>query len=545
MKQQQITFFLFCILFFCFGQTNGQTFYMTAGQTGSDEGATCIIPADIDGQFFVASYRDSNAVVLKMDRSGHFLWQQEFDFSAPPLVDRIHDLMVDGHYLVGCGISSGSLTENRAFVFKYDLQQDAMVWQWLATEASRAAQVIKHPVSGDYLICGSKYSMNGTTADGWMTEIDQTTGSALGFNASYSLPGLVNFNNTVVHGDYIYTAYRFSQSPAAFDFRGSVAKFNLATKAQEWTYQYVRSATDSAQLYAGDLTIENDTIFVVHHGSYDFADVPVSQLWLTASDLDGNLYWTKNYDIQGMIADWSQELVATADGFLILGNDRSNAGIGRDIFLMKVDRQGNFKWAKRYGDPNSVETMDLLTHSQLLVNGDHLYFTAVVDGLNGPDEDLLIVKANLNGEVTTGQCPISDLVVTSASVTDVRDAAVLVQGDSVPHVPTTPDFSASSLQSSLVCGTQVSLAPEVAENSLVAYPNPTNGMLHLRYSLQEAQGMVLDVRNLMGQMVSERILEQNMGTLELDFHGQSTGMYLLTVKDGGGKTIWSEKVIYR
>ena len=538
--KKQLLFLL--VLFFCFGQPNAQTFYMTAGQSGSDEGGTCIIPSGSDGNFLVAGYRDHNAIVLKMDPSGNFLWQREFDFSPPPVKDRIQDMILDGDFLVGTGVASGTLQENRAFVFKYDLVQEVMVWQWLATtEISRGAQIIKEPSSGDYLIAGSRYPNGATSVEGWLMEVDQVTGAPKSFNSSFGLPGLTNFSNTLIYGNHIYTAARFSNSQGAYDYRGSVAKLDLATKSEQWTYGYIRDYSDSAQLYAGDLVIENDTIFTVHHGSYDYANGPHSQLFLTASDLDGNLYWTRNYDIQGMMGDWSQELVATPDGFVILGNDRSSAGLGQDVFLMKVDRLGQFQWAKRYGDSTSVETMNLITASQLMVNDRHIFFVALVNA--GSDEDMLIVKTDLNGEIGT-QCPVSDLVVTSSTLLNVQDSTSLILGDSVPHAQTTPAVTSTTMPSNVVCATIVGVAPEMESNVLEAYPNPTHGLLNLRYQLPGGQGSVLQVHNMLGHLVSETILESGEGTLRMDLGSQSPGIYLLSIRSNG-KTLMTKKVICR
>ncbi|MFK7771653.1 MAG: T9SS type A sorting domain-containing protein [Saprospiraceae bacterium] len=79
-----------------------------------------------------------------------------------------------------------------------------------------------------------------------------------------------------------------------------------------------------------------------------------SDLWVTKLDGDGNLIWEKNYG--GSKDDFAMDLQPTADGgFIMTGGSASANGDltnnnGRlDIWVVKINAQGELLWSKNYG----------------------------------------------------------------------------------------------------------------------------------------------------------------------------------------------------
>lgn len=84
--------------------------------------------------------------------------------------------------------------------------------------------------------------------------------------------------------------------------------------------------------------------------------VPYGQtdLWLFKIDLDGNMLWQKHFG--GSLSEWAGLVIETADnGYLITGNTQSSdhdfpANQGEyDLFVVKTGQNGNIQWAKTYG----------------------------------------------------------------------------------------------------------------------------------------------------------------------------------------------------
>ena len=81
-------------------------------------------------------------------------------------------------------------------------------------------------------------------------------------------------------------------------------------------------------------------------------------------------------------------------------------------------------------------------------------------------------------------------------------------------------------------------APILTENSIVAWPNPTTGLLNVAVSaslLENGPGTYL-VSDLQGRTILSGTVTST--TMALDLSGQARGNYLLTVMAGGRKEQW-------
>jgi len=77
-----------------------------------------------------------------------------------------------------------------------------------------------------------------------------------------------------------------------------------------------------------------------------WADVYVVKL-----DANGNLQWTKT--IGGEYFDGGSSLIQTADGgYAIAGHTRSFGAGGDDVYVVKLDANGNLRWTKTIGGPD-------------------------------------------------------------------------------------------------------------------------------------------------------------------------------------------------
>lgn len=95
---------------------------------------------------------------------------------------------------------------------------------------------------------------------------------------------------------------------------------------------------------------------------------------------------------------------------------------------------------------------------------------------------------------------------------------------------------ANNTLQSVGCPTTV-LANETVsmdKNTISVYPNPTNNIVNIDYTLENSSNVVLRLTNIQGQMITEIKTEKSSGlnTNTLDLSSQSNGMYFLTVTSG-------------
>jgi len=73
-----------------------------------------------------------------------------------------------------------------------------------------------------------------------------------------------------------------------------------------------------------------------------------SDIWLIETDEYGNEIWNKIYG--GKKSEWGHNIIQTTDkSYVIVGNTGSYGSGGWDVWLIKVDENGNEEWNKTYG----------------------------------------------------------------------------------------------------------------------------------------------------------------------------------------------------
>lgn len=117
-------------------------------------------------------------------------------------------------------------------------------------------------------------------------------------------------------------------------------------------------------------------------------------LLLKVDAASGDLLWEKSYG--GTIQEKGFNITTTQDGnLLLLGltEQPTSTGTQVDIFLVKVNLEGDTLWTKTYGDPSSF---DFATGLQETDNGDVLILGATGNGLT---TDVRVFRVDAQGKV--------------------------------------------------------------------------------------------------------------------------------------------------
>jgi hypothetical protein len=160
--------------------------------------------------------------------------------------------------------------------------------------------------------------------------------------------------------------------------------------------------------FANVLINSDGTIMVAGHTNSNDDDVSGNHggddLWLVKLDANGNKLWSKCYggsgdDILGMVQ-------ATSDGgFVLTGSSSSTDGDipgnngGLDIVVLKLDANGNKQWVMNYGGPS--DEMNAVTivrpDGSFVVAGSTGGNGGDVSGFHGGSKDMWVVKLDNSG----------------------------------------------------------------------------------------------------------------------------------------------------
>jgi len=134
-------------------------------------------------------------------------------------------------------------------------------------------------------------------------------------------------------------------------------------------------------------------------GGYAIAGITTSfgagrgDAYVVKLDANGNLLWTKT--IGGESDDWGNSLIQTSDGGYVIAGYTKSFGAGDwDVYVVKLDANGNLQWTKTIGGPNYEEGRSLIQTSD---GGYAIAGTTRSFGAGGLD--VYVVKLDAHGNL--------------------------------------------------------------------------------------------------------------------------------------------------
>ena len=155
-----------------------------------------------------------------------------------------------------------------------------------------------------------------------------------------------------------------------------------------WTKTYGGSYDDCG--YSVNQTADGGYIIVGVTYSYG---VGGSDAWVVKTDAYGNVRWQKSYG--GVADDGGLAIIQTKDGgYVMVGYTRSYGRGSEDVWVVKMDANGDIEWQKAYGGPDKdwgrsiIQTVD---GGYIIVGGTLSY------GAGGMD--VLVIKIDAYGQM--------------------------------------------------------------------------------------------------------------------------------------------------
>jgi hypothetical protein len=155
-----------------------------------------------------------------------------------------------------------------------------------------------------------------------------------------------------------------------------------------WTKTYGGNYDDAAS----DVVQSPDGNFVIVGNSSSFGSGQV-QIYLFKIDSDGNTVWEKSFGEQKDIAA-SNIRNTTDNSFIITGNTKDTPDNSRDALLLKTDKDGNLIWKKHYGTSNGESASGITLTS----DGGYI-FTGTDANSSTNDFNIYCVKTDAEGNV--------------------------------------------------------------------------------------------------------------------------------------------------
>lgn len=258
---------------------------------------------------------------------------------------------------------------------------------WIKTYGGGAAEYPASAIEttdGSYLIVGSTNSYGAGSSDIWLIKTDWN-GDTL-WTKSYGGPQRDESFSVIETSDQAYLIAGRTQISGTVYFNNWLIKTDTSGDTL-WTKTY----GDFPSGFIGSPIETSDQAFliaaIIGSGAWTSND-----LWLIKVDLDGNMIWEQTYG--GGSGEIPKEVIETSDNaYLIIGETRSIGAGETDAWLIKTDTNGNMIWDKSFGG-----TQHDYPESVIETSDQHYLIVGHLNSYGAGSGDIWLIKTDVNGD---------------------------------------------------------------------------------------------------------------------------------------------------
>lgn len=368
-------------------------------------------------------------------------------------------------------------------------------------DGDESVKTVLQTTADEYILAGWTNSFGAGSKDGWLLKLNQRGDVIWGKTYGGSRSDIFEDIQQTADDGYVVAGWTYPAGPSRTD--GWILKLNgngdidwqKTYGGEENNYAYsIRQTLDGGYVIAGSIDVDPN-----HDGDYDFWIVKLGHngdiiwqkayggidddfaysvqqtldgeyivvgitssfgagdrdVWILKLDPDGDIIWQKTYG--GSDDDRAYSVQHTADGgYVVAGNTYSFGLSYADCWVFKLDSEGNITWQKTYGS----SYYDYTDYIQQTSDGG--YILAGIIGLNlNPVSygDILILKLDSSGHIEWQKTYDLDIRVISFSIGQTTDSGYLIVGE--------VDYSFMNARYTSIWGLKVNESGEIPGCSLI------------------------------------------------------------------------------
>ena len=406
------------------------TWAKTYGGSGDESGA--LIQQTSDGGYIVGGYTSSFGAgasvfwVLKLNTDGSVAWQKTYGGDeSGALIQQTSD----GGYIVAGSTFSFGAGAGDIWVLKLNAD-GSVAWQkTYGGSSGDRANSIQQASDGGYIVAGSTSSFGAGAGDIWVLKLNadgsvawqKTYGGSSGDNA-YSI-------QQASDGGYIVAGFTTSFGAGIGNIW--VLKLN-ADGSVAWQKTY--GGLGDNVTYSIQQTSDGGYIVGGYTSSFGAGYYDV---WVLKLNTDGGVAWQKTYGGSG--DDLAYSIQQASDGGYIVAGFTTSFGAGAgdgDIWVLKLNSDGSVAWQKTYGGGSSGDSAYSIQQAS---DGGYIVAGSTYSSVTG-DDDIWVLKLDSNGNILgcpggligTSSAVVGDTTITPTSPTiTVADSSATISNTSV------------------------------------------------------------------------------------------------------------------
>jgi len=342
-----------------------------------------------DGGYAIAGFTISfgagsgDVYVVKLDANGNLQWTKTI---GGPASEEGNSLIQtsDGGYVIAGYTSSFGAGQLDVYVVKLDANGNL---QWTKTIGGKKADVgtsLIQTSDGGYAIAGFTESFGAGEWDVYVVKLDasgnlqwtKTIGGPKG-DEGYSLIQTSD-------GGYVIAGYTNS-------FGAGKADVYVVKLDAKGNLQWTKTIGGPESEIGNSLTQTSDGGYAITGTTGSFGTGKAA-VYVVKLDAKGNLQWTKT--IGGPESEVGLSLIQTSDGGYAIAGITESFGAGEwDVYVVKLDANGNLQWTKTIGGTKGEEGKSIIQTS----DGGYA-IAGTTASFDAGDLDVYVVKLDKNGD---------------------------------------------------------------------------------------------------------------------------------------------------
>ena len=438
---------------------------------------------------------------ITFEKIYHHNWQQ----SSRDIVETS-----DGGYIIVGFTENSILDDMNAYILKTNANGDTL-WtkSYGGPEPEYVYQIL--PYQNNYFIIGYSQSFGGGDYDVYLLKINQD-GDTL-WTKTYGGWGNEEGREIVLTADNHLVFVGSSNSADLDDLDIFITKIDLDGN-EIWTKYFGGSEKE----FGNCIKLCNDGGFIIGGETFSY-DIGDGDAYLIRTNANGDTLWTKTYG--GNLADEIKSIICNSDGTYTMAIRDSSTGSGDiDVEVMKTNSQGTIIWDKVYG------SYDKDTPKTIYPTNDNGYIVGAITrsfGLINPD--MWLLKLNADGDsIWTRRFGLYDHEHCHAAKQS-SDGGYLSVGHSRSYSPNR-EFEIMFVKLDEDGMLQSSNSKLVEEDEMKVYPNPANDLIYIEIPEQSDETEVF-VKNTMGIVVSTCKFKKGVRRTTINLTHQAKGMYFV------------------
>jgi len=478
---------------------------------------------DNDGNYIIGAitassqFNSGKAVIMKTDQNGTIIWKKSFTGNVGEFLNTIIKTRDGGYMLAGTTYSDNNQPYGNTFLVKLDSVANVQWKKNYGYTGQDDPYAIIQTKDGGYVIGCLSNSFGSGGYEMMAFKIDSTGSSPL-FITLIGGIGNDNICSMIETADSSIVVAASSNSWST----NMIAdyEFILYKLSKNGTLKWIKKINrGSGNSICNSLLQTNDGGFIMAGWNDGAFGMGQQDMFVVKTDSLGTVQWMKSYG--GFSGDFANKIIKTNGGYLITGYTKSTVSTNEDVFLFKIDYNGDFKWFKRYGG-NAMEMANDLCSTP---DGSNLIVGLTKSFGTNPQEMYFIKTDSL------GMSPCNtfiDSIGTNPPIVIVNQLLNPIPdyNKGLFFLPLNLSISTTGSMST-ICSSLVGTNDIEKNNSTITiYPNPSSDFVKVSDYKNTINSIV--VYNSLGQIVFQ---SENNKTLEIniDVSDWNNGCYFLRI----------------